>query len=81
MKVNGTKGALVILGLGHPLARAFVVSTVVGLIAFTAGMPKSAFTAEGELRPQKGLSSDPEATDVHFLAVPLSAAILTVILT
>ena len=81
VEVEGVRGALVILGLGHPFARAFVVSTIVGIIAFSAGLPKSAFTEDGQMRAQKGLSSDPDATDVHFLAVPLSAAFLTVLLT
>ena len=69
----GVRGAMVALGLGTPLKRAFVV----GIIAFTAGLPKSAFTDAGELRPQRGLSNDPEATNYHFLAVPLSAALIT----
>ena len=37
--VEGTRGALVTLGLGHPLARAFVVGTLVGVVAFSAGLP------------------------------------------
>ena len=73
----GVRGAMVALGLGTPLRRAFVVGIVVGIVAFTAGLPKSAFTDAGELRPQRGLSNDPQATDYHFLAVPLSAALIT----
>ena len=46
----GVRGAMVALGLGTPLKRAFVVGIVVGIIAFTAGLPKSAFTDAGELR-------------------------------
>ena len=79
--VEGTRGALVTLGLGHPLARAFVVSTLVGVVAFSAGLPKSAFTEEGNMRAQSGLSNDPEATNVHFLVVPLSVAVLVALLT
>lgn len=81
IEVEGMRGALVVLGLGHPLARAFVVSTIVGIVAFSAGLPKSAFTEDGQMRAQKGMSSDPEATDVHFLAVPLGVGLLTVLLT
>jgi len=81
IEVVGWRGALVVLGLGHPFARAFVVSTIVGIVAFSAGLPKSAFTEDGQMRAQKGMSSDPEATDVHFLAVPVSAGLLTVLLT
>ena len=73
----GVRGALVVLGLGTPFKRAFVTGVLVGIVAFTAGLPKSAFTDAGELRPQRGLSNDPEATNYHFLAVPLSAALIT----
>ena len=52
----GVRGALVALGLGTPFRRAFVVGTLVGIVAFTAGLPKSAFTEDGYLRPQVGLS-------------------------
>lgn len=80
-QVKGIRGALVVLGLGHPLARAFVVGTLVGVVAFTAGIPKSAFTEDGKMRAQSGLSNDPEATRYHFLVVPLSAALATALLT
>ena len=73
----GVRGALVALGLATPFRRAFVVGTLVGIVAFTAGLPKSAFTEAGELRPQRGLSNDPQATDYHFLVVPLTAAFIT----
>ena len=73
----GPRDILVALGLRTPLSRAFVASVLVGIVAFTAGFPKSAFTEEGELRPQRGLSNDPQATDYHFLVVPLTAAFIT----
>ena len=75
-QVDGMRGVLVMCGLGHPLARAFVAGTLVGIVAFTAGLPRSAFTEDGYLRPQVGLSSDPEACDYHFLVVPLSVALV-----
>ena len=76
VQINGLRGMLVVCGLGHPLARAFVAGTLVGVVAFTAGLPRSAFTEEGYLRPQVGLSSDPEACDYHFLVLPLSVALV-----
>ena len=75
-QVDGMRGVLVMCGLGKPLARAFVAGMLVGIVAFTAGLPKSAFTEDGYLRPQVGLSSDPEACDYHFLVVPLSFALV-----
>jgi len=76
VQIQGLRGVLVVCGLGHPLARAFVAGTLVGVIAFTAGLPRSAFTEEGYMRPQIGLSSDPEACDYHFLVLPLSVALV-----
>lgn len=80
-EVVGTRGALVALGLGHPFARAFVVGTLVGVVAFSAGLPKSAFTEEGSMRAQSGVSNDPEATSVHFLVIPVSTALIVALLT
>ena len=36
----GVRGVMVALGLGTPLKRAFVVGVVIGIVAFTAGLPK-----------------------------------------
>ena len=69
------RAACVAFGLRHPAARAFVAGTIVGVVMFTAGLPKSAFTEEGELRPQKFLTNDPEACDYHFLTIPLTVAL------
>ena len=77
----GTRGILVALGLRTPIKRAFVASVLVGIVAFTAGLPKSAFTEEGELRPQRGLSRDPQATNYHFLVTPLSAGLVVFLFT
>ena len=77
----GTRGILVALGLSTPLKRAFVASVLVGIITFTAGLPKAAFTEEGELRPQRGLTNDPQATNYHFLVSPLSAGLIVFLFT
>ena len=74
-------GPLSIAMLATPFRRAFVVGTLVGIVAFTAGFPKTAFTEEGELRPQRGLSRDPQATNYHFLVTPLSAGLVTFLFT
>ena len=77
----GTRDILVTLGLRTPLSRAFVASVLVGIVAFTAGFPKTAFTEEGELRPQRGLTNDPRATNYHFLVSPLSAGLVVFLFT
>jgi hypothetical protein len=77
----GPRGILVALGLATPLKRAFVASVLVGIVAFTAGFPKAAFTEEGELRPQRGMTNDPKATNYHFLVSPLSAGLVVFLFT
>ena len=77
----GTRGILVALGLATPLKRAFVTGVLVGIVAFTAGFPKTAFTEDGELRPQRGLTRDPQATNYHFLVTPLSAGLVVFLFT
>ena len=66
VQVEGLRVACFVCGLGHPLARAFVAGTLVGIVAFMAGLPRSAFTEDGYLRPQAGLSSDPEACEYMY---------------
>jgi hypothetical protein len=36
---------------------------------------------EGELRPQRGLTNDPKATNYHFLVSPLSAGLVVFLFT
>ena len=74
--IEGTRGVLVWMGLGTPMARGFVAGALVGVAAYALGMPKQCFTEEGELRPFKGVSKDPHATYTHFLAVPVAAAVV-----
>ncbi len=72
-EIVGTKGVLVHMGLGQPLARAFVGATVVGVAAYALGQPEFAFDDKGEMRPFKGVSKLPTSTYAHFLAVPIVA--------
>jgi len=72
--VDDVRGVLVKMKLGHPVSRAFTAAVIVGGVAFIAGLPKAAFRDNGSMRPYRRLSADPEATDAHFLLVPLVAA-------
>jgi hypothetical protein len=73
-RIEGLRGILVYVGLGNPLARAFVAGTVVGLGLYVAKMPTASFDEKGQMRPFKPLSKAPNATNAHFLAAPLGAA-------
>ena len=71
-----TKELLVGLRLGRPCDRAVCGAVVLGTAAYLARWPKACFTEEGELRPFKKLSAEPDATYKHFLLVPLTAAVV-----
>lgn len=79
--IEGVRGVMVRAGLATPLSRAFVVGTVVGLLAYAIGWPRDAFDEKGEMRPFKLVSSAPTATTHHFLAVPVSAAAIAYVFT
>ena len=71
-----TKELLIGLRLGRPCDRAVCGAVIVGTAAYLARWPKACFTEEGELRPFKKLSPEPDATYKHFLLVPLTAAVV-----
>lgn len=68
-----TTQLLVALGLGTPLQRGITGAVLVGTAAYLARWPAAAFTEDGELRPPKYFSPEPDATYKHFLLVPLTA--------
>ena len=72
--VSDIRGVLVTLGLGQPISRAFVVGSIAGGVAYLAGLPKMAFRDDGSMKPLKALSPEPDATNIHFLLVPVAAA-------
>jgi len=80
-EVVGARGILVKMGLAQPESRAFVVGGFVGAAMYALGLPKQAFTEDGEMRPFKPLSPHPSATYAHFLVVPVSAAIAAYVFT
>jgi hypothetical protein len=80
-EVDGVRGMLVQMGLGTPSSRAFTVGGAVGVAMYALGLPKESFTDDGEMRPFTALSPHPSATNVHFLAVPVGAAIAAYLFT
>ena len=75
--IEGMRGILVHVGLATPLSRAFVAGTAVGIAAYALKWPRDSFDEKGEMRPLSLVSKDPTATNAHFLAVPLGAALAT----
>ena len=45
-EINGARGVMVYMGLGHPVTRAFLAAAVVGSIAYVTGLPRSSFDEE-----------------------------------
>ena len=76
-RIEGVRGIMVYAGLGTPLSRAFVAGTAVGIAAYALKWPRDSFDEKGEMRPLSLVSKDPTATNAHFLAVPLGAALAT----
>lgn len=80
-EVIGAPGVLVKLGLGEPYQRAFVAATTLGVLAYAFKLPDGAFDDEGQMRPFKGVSQSPNATNAHFLWVPIGAATVVYLFT
>jgi hypothetical protein len=72
--VTDVRGIMVRLGLAQPSSRAFVIGTAAAGVAYLARFPKQAFRDDGSMKPLSLLSSEPDATNTHFLLVPVIAA-------
>lgn len=75
---EGLCETLAFIGLGSPIARAALVSTVATSVAYASKWPKSAFTPEGKMKKfsMKPVDSDygeSEMTTMHFALVPVMA--------
>lgn len=67
--------ALGALGLGSPIARAFVAFTATASILYASGVPKQAFDDQGIVLPFAPLAPDGlGVTYSHFLVVPVGIA-------
>ena len=79
--IGGVRGTLVAAGLGQPLARGFVAGTCALGICYIGGMPNTAFREDGTMKPFKPLSMDADATNAHFLLVPLTVGLAAFLFT
>ena len=73
-EIRGSRGVMVHMGLGQPASRAFVVGAVAGAVALAVKFPAAAFREDGSMKPLAVLSAEPDATNTHFLLVPVVAA-------
>jgi len=73
-EIRGSRGVMVHMGLGQPATRAFVVGAVAGAVALAVKFPAAAFREDGSMKPLAVLSAEPDATNTHFLLVPVVAA-------
>jgi len=73
-EIRGSRGVMVHMGLGQPATRAFVVGAVAGAVALAVKFPAAAFREDGSMKPLSVLSAEPDATNTHFLLVPVVAA-------
>ena len=79
--VDNTYGLLVKLGLGQPSARAVAAGAVASLVAYGFKFPTTSFRRDGTMKPMKALSAAPDATNTHFLLVPVTAATVAYLFT
>ena len=79
--VDDLRGILVKVGLGQPTSRAFVAGTAAAGLAYLAKFPKQAFREDGSMKPLQALSAAPDATNTHFLLLPVAAAAVTFLFT
>ena len=66
-------GKLTVMGLGSPLNRGVCAGAVAALVVM-AVRPKALFRENGEYRPFKLSSPDPDGIYCHAAFVPLTAA-------
>lgn len=78
----GWRDVLVTMGLGQPLARAFVAGVAGVTVLYAAGYPREAFDEDGNIRPFAPLTPLADGvTSKHFLVLPLTIAAAAYILT
>ena len=75
---EGIRETLAFIGLGSPVTRAALVSTLATSIAYASKFPRHAFTPEGKMKKFSTTSEDTsygesETTQVHFAVVPVLA--------
>lgn len=71
--IDGPMGVMVKLGLGNPSARGCTAAAAAAVLAYAFKYPRASFRRDGTMKPFKAFSFDPEATNKHFLLIPLAA--------
>ena len=73
-------GKLVMLGLGDPKTRAAVAFVSVGALTYITGFPRACWDEDGRQRPLKWFTPGPDSTSIHFLMLPVAAAVIAGVL-
>ena len=71
-----TRAALIALGLSTPERRFIAGTAAAGIILYALKQPSVSFTPEGKVRKWSPISSEVDATVVHFLAFPMVAGLV-----
>ena len=74
--IEGPMGVLVKMGLGNPSTRGGCAAALAALAAYAMKWPSGSFRRDGTLKPVKAFSYAPDATNAHFLLVPLTAGVV-----
>jgi len=70
------RAALSVLGLHTPPRRFIAAAALSGIVLYAAKQPSFAFTPEGKVRKWSVISSELDATHVHFLVLPTLAGLV-----
>ena len=72
------RGALIALGLNSPERRFIAAAAAAGIVLYAIKQPSVSFTKEGRVRKWSAISSELDATPVHFLVFPIPAPVESV---
>lgn len=73
--VQDWRDVMVLVGLGQPLARAFVAGVGTATLLYATGTPSAGFRDDGSIKPFSLLSPGPDSVgSKHFLVLPVAIA-------
>lgn len=80
--IEGWRGVMVAAGMGTPAKRAVTAMLATGAVAYAMKYPAAAFRQDGTMRPARITGARAaDATDRHFLLMPLAVGALVFVFT
>jgi len=76
LEPGDVRGALIALGLNSPTRRFIAAAAAAGIVLYAIKQPSASFTDEGRVRKWSVVSSELDATHVHFLVFPTVAGLV-----